>query len=126
MIDLKNKVALITGSARGIGKSIALRYASKGADIVVNYSRDKENGDSTIREIEALGVRALGVQANVADVGELKSMFQKALATFGKIDIVVANAGIETIDLPVVDVTEELYDRLYSINVKGAFFRGQG
>jgi len=125
MTDLKNKIALITGSARGIGRSIALRYASKGANIVVNYSRDKENGDSTVREIEALGVRALGVQANVADVGELESMFQNALATFGKIDIVVANAGIETIDLPVVDVTEEQYDRLYSVNAKGAFFTMQ-
>jgi 3-oxoacyl-[acyl-carrier protein] reductase len=125
MTDLKNKIALITGSARGIGRSIALRYASKGANIVVNYSRDKENGDSTVREIEALGVRALGVQANVADVGELESMFQNALTTFGKIDTVVANAGIETIDLPVVDVTEEQYDRLYSINVKGAFFTMQ-
>jgi 3-oxoacyl-[acyl-carrier protein] reductase len=60
MMDLKNEVALITGSARGIGKSIALRYASKGADIVGNYSRDKENGNSTVREIEALGVSALG------------------------------------------------------------------
>jgi NAD(P)-dependent dehydrogenase (short-subunit alcohol dehydrogenase family) len=68
MTDLKNKIALITGSVRGIGKSIALRYASKGADIVVNYSRDKENADETVREIEALGVRAIGVQANVADV----------------------------------------------------------
>jgi len=125
MTDLKNKVALITGSARGIGKTIALRYASKGANIVVNYSKDKKNGDSTVREIEALGVRALGVQADVANVEELENMFQKALATFGKIDIVVANAGVEIIDLPVVDVTEEQYDRLYSINVKGAFFTMQ-
>jgi 3-oxoacyl-[acyl-carrier protein] reductase len=123
--DLKNKIALITGSARGIGKCIALRYASKGANIVVNYSRDKENADETVREIEALGVRAISVQANVADAGELETMFQKALATFGKIDIVVANAGVETIDLPIVDVTEEQYDRLFSINVKGAFLTMQ-
>jgi 3-oxoacyl-[acyl-carrier protein] reductase len=125
MTDLKNKVALITGSARGIGKSIALRFASKGAHIVINYSRDKESADETVREIAALGVRVIGVRANVADVGEIEAMFQEALATFGKIDIVVANAGIETIDLPVVDVTEELYDRLYGINVKGAFFTMQ-
>jgi len=125
MTNLKDKVALVTGSARGIGRSIALRYASKGAHVVVNYSRDQERGASTVRDIEALGVRALGVQANVADVGQLEGMFKKAIATFGKIDIVVANAGVETIDLPIVDVTEELYDRLYSINVKGAFFTMQ-
>ncbi|HEX4420056.1 MAG TPA: SDR family oxidoreductase [Kofleriaceae bacterium] len=125
MTNLKNKVALITGSARGIGKSIALRYASKGADIVVNYSTDKQSGDATVRDIKALGVKALGIQANVADVGQLTSMFETAITTFGKIDIVVANAGMEAIDLPVVDVTEELYDRLYSINVKGAFFTMQ-
>jgi len=125
MTDLKGKVALITGSARGIGKSIALRYASKGADIVVNYSRDKESGASTVREIEALGVRAFGHQANVADVGQLERMFEATISAFGKIDIVVANAGVETIDLPVTDVTEELYDRLYSVNVKGAFFTMQ-
>lgn len=125
MTDLKNKAAIITGSARGIGKSIALRFASKGANIVVNYSRDKESADETVREIIALGVRAISVRADVADVGEIEAMFQEALVTFGKIDIVVANAGIETIDLPVVDVTEELFDRLYSINVKGAFFTMQ-
>ena len=125
MTNLKNKVALITGSARGIGKRIALRYASKGADIVVNYSRDKESGEATVREIEALGVRVLGVQANVADVGQLEGMFKQAVAAFGKIDIVVANAGVEVINQPVVEVTEEAYDRLYNINVKGAFFTMQ-
>lgn len=125
MTNLKNKVALITGSARGIGKSIALRYASKGADIVVNYSKDKESGEATVREIQKLGVRVLGVQANVADVAQLEGMFKQAIATFGKIDIVVANAGIELVDTAIVDVTEEVYDRLFDINVKGAFFTMQ-
>jgi 3-oxoacyl-[acyl-carrier protein] reductase len=125
MTDLKNKVAIVTGSARGIGKSIALRYAAKGANVVVNYSRDKESADETVREIAALGVRVIGVRANVANLGEIEAMFQEAMATFGKLDIVVANAGIEAIDLPVVDVTEEVYDRLYGVNVKGAFFTMQ-
>jgi 3-oxoacyl-[acyl-carrier protein] reductase len=84
MTDLKNKVALVTGSARGIGKSIALRYAAKGANIVVNYSRDKESADETVREIAALGVRVIGVRANVANLGEIEAMFQEAMATFGK------------------------------------------
>jgi 3-oxoacyl-[acyl-carrier protein] reductase len=125
MTDLRDEVALITGSARGIGKSIALRYASKGAHIVLNYSRDKESADETAREVAALGAKVVCVRANVADVGEIESMFRNALTTFGKIDIVMANAGIEAIDRPIVDVTEELYDRLYGINVKGAFFTMQ-
>jgi NAD(P)-dependent dehydrogenase (short-subunit alcohol dehydrogenase family) len=125
MTDLKNKVAIVTGSARGIGESIALRYAAKGANVVVNYSRDKESADETVREIAALGVRVIGVRANVANLGEIEAMFQEAMATFGKLDIVVANAGIEAIDLPIVDVTEEVYDRLYGVNVKGAFFTMQ-
>jgi 3-oxoacyl-[acyl-carrier protein] reductase len=125
MTDLKNKVALVTGSARGIGTSIALRYAAKGANVVVNYSRDKESADETVREIAALGVRVIGVRANVANLGEIEAICQEAMATFGELDIVVANAGIEAIDLPVVDVTEEVYDRLYGVNVKGAFFTMQ-
>jgi 3-oxoacyl-[acyl-carrier protein] reductase len=72
-----------------------------------------------------LGVRVIGVRANVANLGEIEAMFQESMATFGKLDIVVANAGIEAIDLPVVDVTEEVYDRLYGVHVKGAFFTMQ-
>jgi 3-oxoacyl-[acyl-carrier protein] reductase len=125
MTNLKDKVALVTGSARGIGRSIALRYASKGAHVVVNYSKDKESGEATVREIEKLGVRALGVRTNVADVKQLESMFEQILTTFGKLDIVVANAGIEVVDKPIVDVTEEVYDRLFDVNVKGAFFTMQ-
>ena len=125
MTNLMNKVALITGSARGIGKCIALRYAARGADIVVNYSSDKENAQATVRQIESLGSRAIAVQANVSKPGELEALFQVANSTFGKVDIVVANAGVETIDLPVVDVTEDQFDRLYNTNVKGAFFTMQ-
>jgi 3-oxoacyl-[acyl-carrier protein] reductase len=84
MTDLKNKIALITGPARGIGKSIALRYASKDADIVVNYSRDKESADEAVREIEALGVRAIGVQANVAMWMSLKLCFKRLSPRSGK------------------------------------------
>ncbi len=125
MTNLAKKVALITGSARGIGKCIALRYASRGADIVVNYSSDKENAEATVSQIKALGSRAIAVQANVAKPDELETLFQVARSTFGKIDIVVANAGVETIDLPIVDVTEDQFDRLYNTNVKGAFFTMQ-
>ncbi|MDO5610584.1 MAG: glucose 1-dehydrogenase [Pseudomonadota bacterium] len=125
MTNLKGKVALVTGSARGIGKSIALRLASRGADVIVNYSRDKTNGDATVKEIESLGARALGIQADIANVTQIESMFQQAKDAFGSIDIVVANAGIEIINQPMVEISEEMYDRLFDINVKGTFFTMQ-
>ena len=122
MTNLKGKVALITGSARGIGKMIAERYASLGANIVVNYSKDKESADITVHNIQQFGVKAIAVKANIADVGEIEKLFGSAIEAFGKIDIVVANAGVELIDLPITEVTEEQYDRLYNINTRGTFF----
>lgn len=122
MKDLKNKVAIVTGSARGIGFAIAERYASLGADIVVNYSRDKEAADKAVEKIKSYGVRVLSVQADVSNVSDIEKLFDETRNAFGKIDIVVANAGIEIIQLPLLDVTEEQYNKVFSINTKGAFF----
>jgi len=97
MNSLKGKIALITGSARGLGKAIAERYAALGADIVLNYSRDKVAADETVSNIEAMG----------------------------KIDIVVANAGIELVETPVTAFTEEQFDHVFSINTKGSYFTMQ-
>jgi 3-oxoacyl-[acyl-carrier protein] reductase len=105
MTDLTNKVALITGSARGLGKAIAERYAALGADIVLNYSRDRAAADETVRTIEALGRRALAVQADVSQVADVERLFTTALAAFGRLDIVVANAGLELINVPVTEFT---------------------
>lgn len=124
--DLKGKVALITGSARGIGKEIAERYASLGANIVINYSRDKDSAEETLKNIiSKYNVDAIAIQADVSKVNEVEKMFSDAKEHFGSIDIVVINAGVELIDLPMVDVTEEQYDRLFNINTKGAFFTMQ-
>lgn len=125
MYDLKNKVALITGSARGLGKAIAERYAALGADIVINYSRDKASADEVVSTIEAMGVRVLAVQADVSKVTDLERLFAESIAAFGKIDIVVANAGIEMVEVPVTDFTEEQFDRLFAINTKGSYFTMQ-
>jgi 3-oxoacyl-[acyl-carrier protein] reductase len=122
MKSLTNKVALITGSARGLGKAIAERYASLGADIVINYSRDKKSADEAVESILNKGVKVLAVQADLTKVSEIKRLFAEALKTFGKIDIVVANAGIEMVETPVVDFTEEQFDRVFSINTKGTYF----
>src|SRR5882757_390348 len=125
MNSLKNKVALITGSARGLGKAIAERYASLGADIVINYSKDKASADEVINNIKALGVKVIAIQADVSKVADLERLFAEAKKAFGKIDIVVANAGIEMVEVPVMEFTEEQFDRLFSINTKGSYFTMQ-
>jgi 3-oxoacyl-[acyl-carrier protein] reductase len=125
MTTLKNKVALITGSARGLGKAIAERFADLGADIVINYSKDKASADEVIKNITSKGVKVLAVQADISKVAEIDRLFAEAKKTFGKIDIVVANAGIEMVEVPVTDFTEEQFDRLFSINTKGSYFTMQ-
>lgn len=122
MTDLHGKVAVVTGSARGIGKAIALRYASSGAHIVVNYCGDKTDADETLQQIRDLGADAIAVQADVSSVSDLDRLFAEALARFGKVDIVVANAGVEIMGQPMLDASEEDYDRLFAVNAKGAFF----
>lgn len=116
MTNLKNKVALITGSARGIGKAIAERYAALGTDIVVNYTSNAAAANETVARINDLGGRTLAVQADVAQVANIERLFTTAQTTFGKIDIVVVNAGVELVNVPVADFTEEQYDRLFDIN----------
>lgn len=122
MTILKNKVALVTGSARGIGKAIALRYATLGADIVVNYSSDETNASQTVAEIKEAGRETLAVKADISKPDEIDDLFAQAIERFGRVDIVVANAGVETNPQPVADVSEEQFDRLFGVNTKGAFF----
>jgi 3-oxoacyl-[acyl-carrier protein] reductase len=125
MNTLNNKVALITGSGRGLGKAIAERYAALGANIVLNYSKDKAATDQVESTIKAMGVKVISVQADVSKVADIKRLFEEAKNAFGKIDIVVANAGIEMVETPVTRFTEEQFDRLFSINTKGAYFTMQ-
>jgi 3-oxoacyl-[acyl-carrier protein] reductase len=122
MSNLHDKVALITGSARGIGRAIAERYASLGASVVVNYLSDWESAHDTVAAIERTGGRAIAVQADVARTGDLDRLFAAALDHFHRLDIVVANAGVEVIGRRMVDVTEDDFDHIFSANAKGAFF----
>lgn len=122
MTDLSNKVALVTGSARGIGKAIAERFGRLGASVVVNYSASEGPAQETAATIERTGAGAIVVKADISKVGEIDRLFAAALERFGRLDIVVANAGIEMVDQPVLDVSEADYDRLFSVNTKGAFF----
>jgi len=125
MNSLKNKVALITGSSRGLGKAIAERYAALGADIVVNYAGNKAAADEVVSNIKAMGVKVISVQADMSKVADIERLFAEAKKAFGKIDIVVANAGIEMVETPVTEFTEEQFDRLFTLNTKGAYFTMQ-
>lgn len=125
MTNLSNKVALITGSARGIGKAVALRFASLGANIVVNYTKDHVAAETTLHELKSMGVNAISVQADVANLEDIKRLFETAQTDLGMIDIVVVNAGVELVGVPVTEFTEAQYDNLFSINTKGAFFTMQ-
>ncbi|WP_109435819.1 SDR family oxidoreductase [Aquimarina sp. AU119] len=125
MNSLQNKTALITGSARGLGKAIAERYAALGANIAINFSKDNISAEETLSNIEAMGVKAIAIQADVSKVTDIERLFNETKKAFGKIDIVVANAGIEMVETPVTQFTEEQFDRLFNINTKGAYFTMQ-
>ena len=122
MTSLRNKVALITGGGRGIGKAIAERYGVLGASVIVNYSSNADAANETVGVIERSGGTAVAVQADVSKVAEIERLFTSSLAHFGHVDIVVANAGLELSGQPVLDFSEEEFDRLFGVNTKGAFF----
>ncbi len=121
---LQNKIALITGSSRGIGRGIAARFAEEGADIVINYSRSLEGAEAALKEVEASGRRGLIIQADMSKTADIRRMFAAALAHFGRLDILVNNAGIET-HAPFWAVTEAEYDNVLDVNLKGVFFATQ-
>jgi 3-oxoacyl-[acyl-carrier protein] reductase len=122
MTNLKGKVALITGSARGIGKAIAERYGSLGASVVVNYVAGERPAQDTVAAITRLGGGATAVQADVSTVADIDRLFAKTIEQYGRVDVVVANAGLELVGKPMADVTEAEFDRLFGVNTKGAFF----
>ncbi len=92
-MELKDKVVLITGSSSGIGKAIAIRLASEGAKIVINYNSNKEGGESTLSEIQSLGNEGLVVQADISDESQAENLVKTVIDKFGTIDILVNNAG---------------------------------
>lgn len=124
--DLQGKVALITGAGRGLGASIAKELASHGASVVINYAKSAGPAQALVDEIKAFPGKPQGVaiQADVSKTPEVKRLFEDALKTFGKIDIVVSNSGMEAFS-PEEDVTEELYDKVFALNTRAQFFVAQ-
>jgi glucose 1-dehydrogenase len=121
---LKGKNALVTGSSRGIGRGIALRFAQEGANVAINYVGSKEAAEETQRAVEAHGVKAVILPADIASPAAVAALVESAAATLGSLDILVNNAGIEK-HAPFWDVTEADYDRVLDVNLKGTFFATQ-
>jgi len=117
MRGLKDKVVLITGSANGIGKSTALRFAEEGAKVVV---ADFADGSDTVKEVEALGATAFYVQVDVANPESVKNMVDKTIEAFGKVDVLINNAGI-TKDAMMKKMTKDVWDAVISVNLTGVF-----
>ncbi len=117
MFDLKNKVALITGGSRGIGRAIAIRLAEQGADIIVNYVRHKRDAGETAAEVEKLGRKCLLVKANVANSEDVQKMFAAIADEFGHLDILVSNAASGVLK-PALELTERHWNWAMDINAR--------
>ena len=120
MENLKDKVVLITGSSRGIGAAIALKVSQAGAKVIINYAGGKEPAEKLAQEIISNGGQALAIKADVSNSTEVKNLFDESIAHFGKIDVLINNAGIMITKL-IKDTTDEDFDRHFNINVKGTF-----
>ncbi|MRX70561.1 3-oxoacyl-[acyl-carrier-protein] reductase [Bacillus lacus] len=117
---LNGSVALVTGASRGIGRSIALELAKRGADVAVNYAGSEEKANETVREITALGRRAIAIRCDVSKAEEVQDMVKQTIEHFGKLDIAVNNAGI-TKDNLLMRMKENEWDDVININLKGVF-----
>ncbi len=123
-MTMQGKVAIVTGGNSGIGKSIVLELARQGANIVIDYVAHPEATEDLEKQVAALGDQTIGVDADVSKVADLQALIDAAVARFGRVDIMINNAGVET-RTSVLDTTEEQYDRVLDINLKSAFFGTQ-
>ena len=123
-MNLKDKVAIVTGGNSGIGLAVVLELARRGANIVIDYVAHPEATEALEKQVAALGDQAIGVQADVGKVDDLQKLIAAAVKEFGRLDIMVNNAGIET-RTSVLDTTEAQFDKVLAINLKSAIFGTQ-
>ncbi|HZD50500.1 MAG TPA: SDR family NAD(P)-dependent oxidoreductase, partial [Silvibacterium sp.] len=124
MKPLENRVALVTGSSSGIGQAIAEKLAQRGANVVINYAGHRAGAEATLQRVEASGARGIIVQADVSKLADLQTLVDRGWDAFGSVDILVNNAGLEK-KAAFWDATEEDYDRVLGVNLKGPFFLTQ-
>lgn len=123
-MSLKNKVAIVTGGNSGIGRAIALELAQQGANICIDYVVHPEATQEEEKQIRAMGDQTIGVQADVSKIQDLQMLIDQTVKAFGRVDIMVNNAGVET-RTSILDTTEQQYDKVMNINLKSAFFGTQ-
>ncbi len=121
---LKGKIALVTGSSRGVGKAVALAFAKEGANVVVNYTSNEKAANEVVDTIESMGRKAIAVKADVARKAEATELVKASVDTFGRLDVLVNNAGF-TRPAMMLKMTEEQWDEVVDIHLKGAFLCSQ-
>ncbi len=119
-MKLKGKVALITGSARGLGKAFALGFAKEGAEVIV-HGRNLDKAKAVAEEVQSLGVKSLAIEADVSLSQDVKRMVDEAIGQFGRIDILINNAGVNPFILEAEKIKEDGWDQVMNINLKGVF-----
>lgn len=119
-MKFKNKTVLITGSSRGIGRAIAIAFAQEGANVVVNYVKNKKAGEEVVTEIKKLGAKAIAIQADISIESNVKRIIKETVKYFGGIDFLVNNAGI-VFDIPIIQKTYKQWEQTLRVNLIGSF-----
>jgi glucose 1-dehydrogenase len=123
-MTLQGKVCIVTGGNSGIGKSVVLALAKQGANVVIDYVADEQATEDLEKQVVALGDQAIGVEADVSKVADLQRLVDTAVKSFGRVDVMVNNAGVETRS-GILDTTEAQFEKVMEINLKSAFFGTQ-
>jgi glucose 1-dehydrogenase len=122
--ELAGKVAIVTGGNTGIGKAVVLALAGQGANVVIDFVSNEQAEEELERQISGLGEKAVGIEADVSKIEDLQRMIDTAVSTYGRLDVMVNNAGIET-RTSVLDTTEGQFEKVMAVNLKSAFFGTQ-
>jgi 3-oxoacyl-[acyl-carrier protein] reductase len=122
MANLTGKVAIVTGSSRGIGRALAERLGREGAKVVVTYAGNKDKAEAVVLDIQASGSDAIALQFDLSNLDAIRALFQETLKHFGKLDILVVSGGAPRLTKPLVETTEAEFDAVFAFNTKGNFF----
>jgi len=122
--SLQGRVALVTGAAKRIGRAVAVRLATEGADVVIHYNRSKSEADATVAEIAKLGRKSIAVQADLCSLAQIKRLFQQTTEHFGRLDILI-NSAANFLPAHLDDTTEKMWDAALDTNLKAPFFCAQ-